>query len=301
MFANQCLDNLPKFDLIPSYSAVQGSCGEVIIILREGCAGAPVDLTQYGFPIASSSSSSSSGEDNPQLDCGCRTVTHGIELVAKEMPGWPMVAFDKLGVVFTEEEAKQGIVHLFLERHETAKAGIWAAQALIWVGNCVVKEVSFFFEIKPNMACVQFNGPLTVPEVRMYLRDRCPSDNFLLDALEFAQDEIMMMIRSAVDEWNETPPPVSLHTPIDFPYRYHWARSVMGELFLLASKQLRRNRLAYSAGGVSIDDLDRWKDYERMGQEMKTEWRTFIRSKKIALNIEGGYAGLGGYRWVAPR
>jgi hypothetical protein len=304
-FANECIDaaGMP-LKVIPTYSVGQSTCGEIAIQLWEGCTHLPVDLTKYGLPSSSSSSSppsSSSSSSSSSYFIIPSGFKHGVEIVLKALPQNPCVLFSKLAEVRSEEEARQGIVHLVYNANEVWKSGIWSAMAVIWRNNCPVKLVPFYFEIKPNLIDPIFNYALTPAEVRMYLRDRCPADNFLLDEIEFQEDEIMFMIHRAIDEWNELPPPGYESTPITFPYRYHWAVAVMSGLFAMAARHIRRNKLDYQAGGLTINDQARWEQYNVWAKELKEEWRSFIKNKKLELNISDGFQSLSGYRHTIPR
>ena len=305
-FANECIDAAgAPIRTIPTYSIGQSTCVDLEIHLWEGCQATPVDLTKYGIPSSSSSSapsdSSSSSLSSSSYVLIPTGYKHGVEIVVKEIAQDPRCVVAKLAEVRSEEDARNGIVHLSLNPNEIWKSGIFTSMAVVWANNCPVKLIPFYLEVMPNLLDCCYNYALTPAEVRMYLRDRCPQDNFLLDEVEFQSDEIMFMIVRAVDEWNETPPPVTTFTSITFPFRYNWALSVVGDLFGVAARNLRRNKLDYGAGGLTVNDQARWEQYNAWNKELKAEWRAFIRRKKLEINIQEGYMSLGGYRTTIQR
>jgi hypothetical protein len=295
-FANQCLDATGvcpnKVNVVVTGQATV-ACLEIQLV--DPNTGQVVDLTTFNIPRgSSSSSSSSSSSEDPELK-------HGVEFVAKELPDIPTPLFTKFGTIESAERAAQGFVQLPVGRVETEKAGIWCMMAVVWQDGFAKKLIPFYYDIQPNLLENSFNGPLTAVELRMAIRDRCALDNFLLDDIEFKQEELYLMMRRAVDNWNEEPPPGFEFSPVTFPYRYNWCNAVIGELLIMAAYQLRRNKLDYTAGGVQIEDEARWEVYLAEGRRLREEYKAFIRRKKLELNVADGFQSLGGYRHVVPR
>jgi hypothetical protein len=309
-FANDCLDAQGVCpNKIPFLITGQKVTEALYIIIKDIVTGNPVDLTQFGIGSSSSSSSSSPSSSSSSSSSffssssssGGEEPRHGVEFVAKDLPTNPTHLFRKFGVVESVEDARVGRVRLDVGTHETAKAGIWAAMAGVWQHGLVRKLMPFYYEVQPNLLEDYWNGPLTTYQLRLFLRDRCAEDNFLLDDIEFKQEELHAMMTKVIWEWNEEPPPGFEYTPVDFPFRHNWAEAVIAELFTTAAYQLRRNKLDYTAGGVAINDEARWEFYLARAKELKAEWKSFIVRKKMQLNIEGGYSSLGGYRHTIPR
>lgn len=136
-------------------------------------------------------------------------------------------------------------------------------------------------------------GPPSIAEVRLHLRDTDPSESYLLDNLAFSDEEIAMCMYLPVQYWNEIPPPIGTHTTVSFPYRYHWLMAIAGHLFLIAAEQQRRNNLAYSAGGVQVNDQNKEPNYEQAAQRRLTEYRDFVKRKKAEINLESAYGEVG--------
>lgn len=145
-------------------------------------------------------------------------------------------------------------------------------------------------------------GSVTIPEVRMALRDACAENNFLLDDLEYDDAEISAAIRRTVDEFNETYQPSTSYTPSTFPWRHSWLTGICAYLLRSAAVRYARNQLDYSAGGVSVNDQNKMQPYLAVSDIMIREWRDFILRKKLELNMSRCWGGqLSSYSYLRYR
>jgi hypothetical protein len=293
-FANDCLDSIGVCpNRIQSLAVGQCTAGEVCLELKDPATGLAIDLTAYGITASSSSSSSSSSSGEP--------VKHGVEFLIKELPSSPIIFFRKMGVVKTSEDAVAGKVCLNYDDVDSSKAGIWCGMAVIWQQGVQRKLFPFYFEVTPNLLAYNPSGPLSVAEIRLSIRDTCPEINFLIDAVEYKDEEIAWAMRRPIEYWNEIPPDLGFYTPMDFPFRYHWLEATVGELLRMAAIWLRRNDLDYTAAGLTVADTKKWPDYMRMAEQRSGEWKGFVKTKKLEMNIDGGYASMGGYPYPYSR
>lgn len=161
-------------------------------------------------------------------------------------------------------------------------------------GTRPVWSKHFYLQIDPNLHTNVYDYPLTIAEIRLALRD-CPSGNFLIDDYEYSDKEIFYAIRSIVDMWNETPPPVATFTYTNFPFRYHWVQGTIGKLLRVAGRQKLRNWLPYSGGGVSVNDQSVWSSYHQLGDQYLKEFKEWMMAKKIEINIAGAFGGFPGF------
>lgn len=283
-FANDCLENAQV--CVNDLLFVQGQqrvAGVIDFQLRDYRTGNPLDIDQYLNPSSSSSSSMSSfsSQTGDRAD-GCWLLlkdyaTNQVFYLAKQL---------------TIVNAALGQVRLTTDETDLDVAGMYLGVVEIWKDNARRKLIPLYFEVEPSLTADQKYRPLTIAEVRLALRDSCPDLNFLLDAQEYADKEIAFMIRRAVDFWNETPPPIIQYTPITFPYHFHWMEAVIGQLQLSVSTWKLRNHLQYTAGGVTVDDTSRWKDYLEQGQLRWQTYQAWVRNKKIEINVAGAYVTL---------
>lgn len=129
-------------------------------------------------------------------------------------------------------------------------------------------------------------GPPTLEEIRLSMRDNAPADNMLLDDVEFDAAEISQAVLRPVRRWNEIPPPIQpLMTTKTFPFREMWLLGIQAYLFEMVSHHYRRNQLAYNAGGVSLDDKNKEKQYREASMQLMQQFNEMLRAKKMEINI----------------
>jgi len=288
-FANDCLDLVGVCpNRLWSITIGQGTVRDDLPIqLVDPNSGETLDLTQYGFPIGSSSSSSS-GSSGPE-------VRNGVEIIIK---GWytDTTYPSRWAWIKSEEDAKIGVVRLNTSDEFSLRAGIWLGMAIVWKDDVQQRIFPFYYEVQPNLSAAMPTGPLSTWEVRMAMRDMCPDGNFLLDSVEFSQEEIMMAIRRPIEYWNGANPPVAEFTIDNFPFRYQWLEATIGELLIMAALWMRRNDLDYSAAGLQIMDTKKWPDYYKLGMERRQNWQRYTEEKKKSINANNAYGTLTGYR-----
>lgn len=148
------------------------------------------------------------------------------------------------------------------------------------------------------------SGLPSIAEVRSRLRDSSPEDNPLLNTLEFDTSEICDSMIRCVQYWNTMQPRVSrTFNTTNFLNPAVLLDGIMGELYSLAAKHYRRNQLAYTAGGLSIDDKNKAQEYEIIGDKMLQGYLNWVKMTKVQINKEAwdgsfgsGYSSYGRHR-----
>lgn len=136
----------------------------------------------------------------------------------------------------------------------------------------------------------QQSGPPSIAEIRLHLRDSSPAESYLLEHVMFDDAEIALAITRPVMYWNEVPPPLdAVYNTQNFPFRYHWLEGICANLFFMVAEQYRRNQLAYTAAGMSVDDQNKEASYERAGQARWQAYREWVRATKASINLESCY------------
>lgn len=136
----------------------------------------------------------------------------------------------------------------------------------------------------------QQNGPPSIAEIRLHLRDSSPAESYLLEHVMFDDAEIALAITRPVMYWNEVPPPLdTTYNTQNFPFRYHWLEGICANLFFMVAEQYRRNQLNYNAAGVAVDDQNKEASYERAGQARWQAYREWVRATKASINLESCY------------
>jgi hypothetical protein len=129
-------------------------------------------------------------------------------------------------------------------------------------------------------------GPPTLEEIRLALRDNSPTDNLLLDDIEFDSAEIAQAVVRPINFWNEIPPPIRpIQTTKTFPFREMWMLGIQAYLLETAAHHYRRNHLPYNAGGVAIDDKNKEQAYAAKSMELMQRFQEMVRAKKVEINI----------------
>jgi hypothetical protein len=182
-----------------------------------------------------------------------------------------------------EGDPCEGNVRITLLPCDFTYPGLYLAELGFFEEAKLQFSYSMYLEVAPSLQwSTKTAGPLTIAEVRLWVRDNSPSDNFLLDEVEFKDTEIIAAIRRAVDMWNETPPMMVRYTydATTFPFRSQWIALTVALLKGIAYHWYLRNDMKYSAGGVNIDDMGKWRHYREesmLGLKQFTDWAAAIK------------------------
>lgn len=133
------------------------------------------------------------------------------------------------------------------------------------------------------------DASMTDMEVRIFLRDKDPEANLLLDDFEFSPEEIRTAMNITVDKWNDTPPDIYRMDYDEFPYRSILLLGVASNLLAMAAHRYRRNGLSINAGGTAVNDQDKWMSYDQAASRLREEYLQAIRTKKRELNTGLGW------------
>lgn len=138
------------------------------------------------------------------------------------------------------------------------------------------------------------SGPPTISELRLFLRDACPDAN-LSRTFEYTDDEIAFSIAKPVDEFNANGVPSTRYTVANFPraYRSYWMEAAASELMRIASRAYMRNHLEYAGAGVTVNDKNKFREYEGAADRLHAKWISFVMQKKREMNFRGGFGGIG--------
>lgn len=132
-------------------------------------------------------------------------------------------------------------------------------------------------------------GYLTDLDVRIWLRDNDPDANTLLDDFEFDPEEIRTAMTLTVDYWNETPPFIGAYDYDKFPWRFALLRGTAANLLFMAAHRYRRNHLPYNAGGVAVDDQNKYQQYDAAGARLWEEYKQWVATMKRSINVDLGW------------
>lgn len=136
------------------------------------------------------------------------------------------------------------------------------------------------------------NTYLTDLDVRIWLRDNDPEANTLIDDFEFTPEEIRTAMTLTVDYWNDQPPALRNYDYDKFPWRSQLLEGTAGNLLYIAGHRYRRNALQYSAGGLTIQDQEKYQQYDQAAQRHFDAYKEWVTRNKRSINAEQGFATL---------
>lgn len=126
-------------------------------------------------------------------------------------------------------------------------------------------------------------GPaLSITDLRDYLWD-LTADNTLLDEQEFSNAFLQKARDMVVEDWNASPPITTSYSASSFPSKYvfYWRLGAAAQALRMASFRYLRNRLAYQAGGVTIDDIEaKAQLYDQMADKLWAQWVAYRNLEK---------------------
>ncbi len=188
---------------------------------------------------------------------------------------------------------RAGLYEMFFAIRNEEQKPLLVTRALLSIEHTLFAESPYSPEYQVT------NGPPTIQEIRSYIRDSSRYENLLLDDLEFGDEEILQAVLAPIQIWNESLPPMKLKMQTTtFPHREQWKSAIAGYLFNMASHNYRRNALAYSAGGISIDDQRKEKEYAAAGAQLLGEYKAWVADAKMAANMKNVAMNFGSpYGW----
>jgi hypothetical protein len=269
----------------PTLSVTIGTCQEFLVtVLDENQC--PIDLTPFIEPEY----------DNPAAGkCSARMhpITTGIIFTVKTHKCDSLPVVQKL--VDIEGNPEDGVVAIPFEACDFTAPGLYLGELQMIEDGCMKHVYRMYIEVEASLAWQSSNSPITIAEIRLWVRDNCPEDNFLLDEVEYKDSEIIAAIRRAVDMWNESPPIMTryTYTYTNFPYRSAWIDVTIGFLKRIAAEWYIRNHLPYQAGGVSVDDKNKYNQYKQDSEMRIQKFQQWMNTIKPQLNAGQAWSRLG--------
>lgn len=293
---------LSKTNLIKTIRIPAGGRKQLVFRLTDEN-GKAVDLTKEikncPAPLPQFEAEPRAGENNTEIRLRAisqydpsRTLLDVVGQIVHEQPGENCQAKSLPAGQTDLNEAVEcdGLVSFELTHENTCRAGVYRCEIQRVVRpDFLVETWPAYFSIEPSLFnheyMSQFSGIITIPEIRLAMSDLQQGEVDLLDRLEFNDTEILYALRQPVDMWNETPPIVTQFTTEYFPYRYNWTQATIGILLRMRAHNYRRNNLEYSAGGISLNDQDKEKDYGPAAAALLSDYNQWMRRTKLAMNI----------------
>ena len=201
------------------------------------------------------------------------------------------VLFDVQGTV---TDFDNGIVVFHLTEKQTTEPGMYLAEIGLFRGEYLMTRWPVYVVIEPsvfagNTRAGVYGGMITVPEIRLLLRDTMPEDNYLLDEREFSDVEILTCMRRPIDYWNGIRPPdrelTYQYNKFPEQFRHFFLQGAMGYVLEIAAADYRRNSIPTTAGGIQLADREKWTQYDNRSRELLQEFQTWARETKYGMSM----------------
>lgn len=293
-------DDCPVLRKIRAHVVARAQCGILQKTFRNR-KGEPVDLTSCACPLASESSEGVDPTEEPF--CGVRVrIMQAVVVDSNDL------VFEIEGAV---TDAGNGLAKVTLPEKLVKEPGIYREEWGVFdaegrlqftnTGLLFIEPGLFGFNKDTAELSIRNEGPPSIMDIRLSLRDFAVH-NLLLDDVEFRDVELLQAITRPINNFNEFPPPINRKfSTRTFPFKEHWLRGIHGYLYQMAEAWYRRNRLNTNAGGITVDDLNKFKEYAKEAQRALAEWERFMLLKKTELNMREAvmtvgstYGGIGG-------
>ena len=117
-----------------------------------------------------------------------------------------------------------------------------------------------------------------------------PGENLLSLQQRFTDADIASAAVFCVEYWNEALPqtPQQRFDTRTFPYRAAWVDGIKGRLFMLHAERLRSNHLPLQGGGLTVNDKDKYDQYDQRGLFLWTNFQKFVQGQKLRWNMLRG-------------
>lgn len=272
-------DGCPILTRLAAFIATQGVRVSLQNTVRDRN-GNPKDLSAYFV------TSESDSDDDGDVDNQGAVVLRVKEWLGSGGCGNPIWEFT--GEVV---DAAAGLVKCALAQRVVDNSGIYelswgvknASGELVYATQGLLSvERSLFGS---DDALLKNQGPPTINEIRMWMMDSSPKENFLLRDVEFKDEQIMLALSWPVQRWNEALPPIKKFNTRNFPFRGAWAAATMAKLYEMAAANYRRNRLNTAAGGLTVDDKNKEREYLEESKRLLEEYDDWVRGRKYAMNV----------------
>jgi hypothetical protein len=131
--------------------------------------------------------------------------------------------------------------------------------------------------------------------IRLYLNDYTDA-NRLLRAEESSDNKILLAITHVLSDWNASDPVRRTYTCDNFPSTHLLIDGAVIQLLRMAGIYNSRNKLNYSAGGLSVQLHDKGQEYMAWLNSMKQEYEmakvSLLRRINLASALGSGACGI---------
>lgn len=129
--------------------------------------------------------------------------------------------------------------------------------------------------------------------VRKYIRDDPRLNRLLRGQLESPDGEIQLALTMAIEDWNNSPPPLGRVTIVTHPAKQLLLMKAAVEVLRGAGMWHSREHLPSSDGGTSADDHAKAGEYSGWLAGIDQEYERKRDNLKVSMNINAALNGMG--------
>ncbi len=213
---------------------------------------------------------------------------------------------DEIGSIETTgvvEDAGAGIITVEVPLNIYRNAGVyWFEIGAFDEDDNMLFSNKLYLYVEPSTfatGAVLHNYPYPLPdlqEVRIRMRDSGPEENRLLDDYEFDTADICDSLVRTARYWNYAQPPINYYFNTTN-YPFFLPDGYCSMLMEVAARRYLRNHLPYQAGGIAVDDQNKYKQYLEMSQLMWQNYTQFIKAKKVQINCDAAFGTINSSYW----
>lgn len=184
-----------------------------------------------------------------------------------------------------------GVVSADIPVETAVDYGIYIVEVGVFDTDNLLFSNSMYLFVEPSLFGTTAKANLIYPmpsiqEMRIRLRDNAPEENRLIDEYEFDIAELCDALIRCVRYWNYSQPPINIFfNSTNFPF--YLPNGYSAPLLEIAARRYMRNHLPYQAGGISVDDQNKFQQYLNVSQALWQDYTQFIKTKKVQINCEG--------------
>lgn len=128
--------------------------------------------------------------------------------------------------------------------------------------------------------------------LRLYIRDKKELNRLLLGEFESDDSELRMAIVMALEDWNNTPPPIGRVTLVTHPAKHLLLMGAALHALRGAGLWHSREHMPSSDGGTSADDHAKAGEYQAWISAIAQEYETKKQDYKVSANINAALNGM---------
>lgn len=273
----------------------QGQDVEIRLDLRDEQGIAIDPAAFYEDDSSSSSSSSSSITSSSTLETAVKDPSSQIRTASLEAAKFRLSKATPIMGTGRYDAATKSI--LFRIPNELMIVSqILTVEVAVFNKNGIAASEQIYVWIEPSVFYADARRGIfpALDEIKLQVRDSAPEDNHMMKSMEYDLAEICYAMVDALHTYNTARPPIPQYLFTDtFKMQADFMNGILAVLYQMSWEHRARNRIAYAAGGVTIDDHWNFELYLKMAQEAEMKYAAWVKKEKKSINMTLGWSHSG--------